>query len=62
MKPPKRSHKELAEEFGITPNQLNGLLVQYNGPKALLKHNSFSGRNSWYDPVEMRKWYKGLNI
>ena len=62
-RPPKRTSKELAEEFGITQEKLSALIRWNNGPKPFNKYVSMSvGSRTYYDPIEMRKWYKGLNI
>jgi hypothetical protein len=58
---PLRTFREMAEEFGVRESTLKGLLSTRNGPKPELTSGSFrSVRNSWYDPAEMRRWWKSI--
>ncbi len=57
---PLRTFKELAQEFGLKRAVLTGYLSHHNGPKPIFNTNNCSARNSWYDPDEMRKWWKEL--
>ncbi len=52
---PLRAFRELADEFGITMEQLGGLMSRHDGPKPRLRNT-----DSWYDPAEMRAWWKGI--
>jgi hypothetical protein len=54
---PRRSIKELADEFGVTTQQLAAFLGKDpDGPKPVLKAKGTVG-NSWYDPSAVRKWW-----
>ena len=58
---PLRTFREMAEEFGVRESTLRGLLSRRNGPKPeLTSVSSRSVRNSWYDPAEMRRWWKSI--
>jgi hypothetical protein len=59
---PLRSFKEMAEEFGITEEILRGRLQHSeNAPKPVFVHkNARSCSNRWYDPAEMRRWWKSI--
>lgn len=61
--PPRRTFTELAQEFGLTPGQLRGEMrfSPVPVPKPELIHHSNAGRNTWYDPHEMRRWWKAHN-
>jgi len=60
---PRRTFTEMAEEFGLTHAQLKSemrfSLVPV--PKPELIHHSNTGRNTWFDPDEMRRWWKAHN-
>ena len=62
-RPPLRSLKELAEEFDVTVPALRAFIRHHNGPMPVLKSGSGNTvhRNTWYDPVEMRAWWRGVN-
>ena len=53
---------ELAEEFGITTATLSAYMQHHGGPKAVLKHGGNYSRSAvtYYDPDEVRKWWKEL--
>jgi hypothetical protein len=57
---PLRTFQEMAEEFGVSAKQLSGMISRANGtfPKARFTHNALSATNSWYDPAEVRAWWK----
>ena len=56
--PPLRTLKEMANEFGVSPATLRGLIAKRNGPDAVLKVNgSATVRNTWFEPKELRKWW-----
>ena len=58
---PKRTLKEMAEEFGVPVKTLASKLGHYNGPKSSLKQQSnFVTNAAWYDPAEMRTWWNAL--
>jgi hypothetical protein len=59
---PLRTFREMAEEFGITEGLLKSRLQRLeNAPKPVLVHkNVRRGSNSWYDPTEMRRWWKSI--
>lgn len=61
---PLRSLKELAEEFGVTPNSLK-MKMQHDPeapkPKYATGGSSTTRRNTWFDPEEVRKWWKARN-
>jgi hypothetical protein len=61
-KAPCRSFNELAEEFGVSQNALAGYMSKFPGPAPRLTHKTDCARNSWYDPMEMRKWWKSVQI
>lgn len=56
---PLRTLKEMSEEFGITLVSLAMLIKNRNGPKAKYSTGlSSTKRNTWYDPDELRAWWK----
>ena len=58
---PKRTVKELANEFGISCQKLSGLLSKEGAPKACLRSRSCDVVSAtWFDPDEVRKWFQGL--
>jgi hypothetical protein len=55
--PPLRTVTELAKEFGVTRHSLSGYLGNRKpAPKPVFRHRY----NTWYDPEEVRKWWKNL--
>jgi transposase-like protein len=59
--PPLRSFKELADEFGLSHDQLKKFLQYHEGPAPVVIHkNKRTERNSWYDHTQMRKWWKQI--
>ena len=55
---PLRSANELAKEFGITGKRLGSLLRVHNGPKPILANRQGTVKAHWYDPDQMRAWWK----
>ncbi len=60
---PLRTLRELADEFGIEYRSLQGMIVKAAGaPKPMFSvgghRTSASPMNTYYDPDEVRKWYK----
>jgi hypothetical protein len=58
-RPPLRTLREMAEELGVSAQRLNFCLKHStcSPPAPVLKHAN-RPRNTWYDPVEMRAWWK----
>ena len=64
-RPPLRTTKEMADEFGISFARLSGLISTHKGaPTPIFKrHGVVKGAiNNWYNPAEMRAWYNSLNL
>lgn len=61
---PLRSLRELAEEFGVPHRTLQVKLARCKGaPKPIYStgdQKTASQRNTWYDPQEVRRWWKSL--
>ena len=58
---PKKTLKELADEFGVSIYKLAGMMRRPDAPKFLFKHKNAQGvNNAWYDPQEVRKWYHSI--
>ena len=56
---PQRTLKELAEEFGVTPQFLSAQLRKdKNGPRPTHATLTNSIRNTWFRADEVRKWWK----
>lgn len=59
---PKRTITELADEFGLSRAGLIQAMRKstQNPPKPTLKApgSMTTGHSTWYDPVEMRAWWK----
>jgi hypothetical protein len=59
---PLRMFSEMAEEFGLTSAQLVGHMNDsaHPAPKPVMRHgsNAARGRVTYYDPKEMRAWWK----
>lgn len=49
-----RSSKELAEEFGITSQQLSGYLTSHKGPKHVVRP---SPSCAYFDAAQVRAWW-----
>jgi hypothetical protein len=49
-----RTAKELAEEFGITAQQLSGYLTSHKGPKHVVRP---SPSRAYFDAVQVRAWW-----
>jgi hypothetical protein len=61
--PPLRTFREMAEEFGVTDAQLRSKLERLDdAPKPKMKHQNRYTKNTWYDPVEIRAWWKRHNM
>ena len=62
---PLRSIRELADEFGVPHKTLRAKLsLCKDAPKPRYSTGSSktaSQRNTWYDPDEVRAWWRGLN-
>ena len=57
-KRPPRTVTEMADEFGITRNQLTyRLSASKVTPPTSFKTGS-THKNTWYDPVALRAWWK----
>jgi hypothetical protein len=62
-KKPLRSARELAEEFGVSIFKLATLIKTRNGPAPKIKHRQGAiVKNTWYDPKEIRTWWKTLDL
>lgn len=62
--PPLRTLAEMAEEFGVTPKSLGGLLraPQWSPPSPKFNHHSIAtGTAKYFDPTEMRAWWARRN-
>lgn len=58
-KPPLRNFHEICEMLGVPELNMKAKMVRKDSPKPLLVHRSNGGgKNSWYDPVEFKKWWK----
>lgn len=56
---PMRSHKEMAQEFGMSEGALTRRITDHpelNPPKYMI-----TGRNHYYNPAELRAWLKRYN-
>jgi hypothetical protein len=61
--PPLRTFTELHEEFGVKRNVFSAALRDENAPKPIMvKKNASAGTNSWYNPIEVRKWWAGRQL
>jgi hypothetical protein len=55
---PRRTIKELADEFGISAIALGRYMkADPNGPRAELDLSNSAVRNRWYDPTAVRGWW-----
>ena len=57
---PLRTLREFAEEFGVTPWRLSGLINANGGPAPMTVSKSAAVNNSYYKPSEMRKWWASI--
>lgn len=59
---PLRSLRELADEFGVTHKTLQAKLSRCkDAPRPIFStgdNKTASQRNTWYDPQEVRAWWK----
>lgn len=62
---PLRNLRELADEFGVPHKTLQAKLGRRkDAPRPIYRTGSSktaSQQNTWYDPDEVRKWWKGLS-
>lgn len=59
---PLRTLDEMADEFGVTKNQLGALIAHRNGPEPELNHTNKRTQNrNWYSPSKMRKWWSEVS-
>lgn len=62
---PLRSLRELADEFGVPHKTLQGKLARRaDAPKPVYRTgsgNAVSQQNTWYDPDEVRAWWRSLD-
>ena len=60
--PPRRTFREMAEEFGVKEHVLGKALQDDGAPKPLfILSNKNTTKNRWYDAQAMRTWWKGRN-
>jgi hypothetical protein len=62
--PPLRTFTEMAAEFGLTIAQLRYQMAhsEHNPPAPRIRsHSGLSVSNKYYDPAEMRAWWKRHN-
>jgi hypothetical protein len=56
---PLRTFTEFVEEFGVPKGVLQYALTEDGAPKVVLTQaNKRTTNNRWYDPQEMRQWWK----
>ena len=61
---PLRTSAEIAEEIGIPPNRLRGLMKKLDGPKPELDLRACAtgkAKLCWYNPEKVKAWYKSLS-
>lgn len=59
MRKPLRTTIEMADAFGVDVQMLGGLLsADIDAPKPKLKKRTSRTHTSWYDPDELRRWWK----
>lgn len=62
---PLRSLRELAEEFGVARKTLQAKLARCkDAPRPIYStghSKTASEQNTWYDPIEVRRWWKDRN-
>lgn len=57
-RPPLRTFREFAQEFGVTEAKLRAALAQPGAPTPeLIQSNKHSAKNRWYKVKEMRQWW-----
>lgn len=57
-RPPLRTFREFAEEFGVSEAVLRAALREQGAPKPELSHsNKNTERNRWYVVKDMRQWW-----
>jgi len=59
-RPPLMKITELAEEFGMTPQQLGGYLSSKDAPAMQLHCTAHKIKAKWYNPVEVRAFLRGV--
>jgi hypothetical protein len=58
---PLRTFKEMAEEFGVSEQAVAVFLGTRDGPKPEIRSTGNCVVNrTWYDPTEMRRWWKSI--
>ena len=58
-KPPLRNFHEICEMLGVPEVNVKAKMVRKDAPKPMLVHKSNgAGKNSWYNPVEFKAWWK----
>jgi hypothetical protein len=56
IRKPLITFKELATEFGVTMAELRGYMSNYGAPKPeMVTHTAH-----YYEPIGIRKWWKGV--
>lgn len=58
--PPLRTVKELADEFGVSCGCLSGLLANDGAPKSTFSTRAGTTKATWFNPTEVRVWWKAL--
>lgn len=58
-KVPLKNFHEICEMLGVKEVNVKARMVRKDSPKPKLVHKSTSaGKNSWFDPVEFKAWWK----
>lgn len=57
---PLRTLQEMADEFGVTLNQLSSRIQHKEGPPPEIKHKGATGKKSYYDPDILRRWWRDV--
>lgn len=56
---PLKTFREMLDEFGVSRGVLTYALRDQDSPKPkFIYATNGSPRNTWYDPIEMRKWWE----
>jgi hypothetical protein len=55
---PLRTITELADELGVTRQWLALNMAHGDGPKPSLRHAGSRAEATWYDPDEVRAWWR----